>query len=688
LRATLDWSFELLTEPERVLLQRLSVFAGDFSLEAAEAVGAEDVGADDVGAEETRAEDREASGQARPSPVAPRPSPLDILGRLVARSLVQAEEQPAGARAELRYRLLETVREYARERLDEAGDVEMSRRRHARWCVALAEQAEPLLLGAEQLAWLARLDDEYVNIRAALGWCLEHDPPLGLRLAACLWQFWRVRLYLAEGRHWLERLLARTPEPSPVRARALVAAGTLADWQFDPGVARDRYAAGLDLARALCDRRLVGETLRLLGSLTAFRFGDHRQALALFAEGLELSRAVGDRRCVGINLMQQGRLATAEGEYRRARALLDESVTILSGVGDRWQLAIALEDAGSVALVMGQPDRATALFEEALAAARAIETAGLGRIHRRFHLGSVAYWRGDTETAVAWYEDGLAMTRESDHIAGIADNLAGLGRAVLLQGDVPRATGLLRESLQMSIDRADSGRTGQALYGLGLAAWAAGDGALAVAHLRESLALRRGMHERLGIAECLEALALVTAGRAEGSSEDARRALRWLGAADALREQIGAPRPPVEQPGYDSARKAAGRRLDDAGQRPVDAADAPPGEPPLDAIVADALSDGPRPDAAAGPPAPAPPAPASAPDEGPPAMTGGLPAGLSVREAEVLRLIAAGRTNPEIAHVLVISINTVRHHVTHILDKTGCENRAAVVAFALRHRLA
>jgi DNA-binding CsgD family transcriptional regulator len=160
--------------------------------------------------------------------------------------------------------------------------------------------------------------------------------------------------------------------------------------------------------------------------------------------------------------------------------------------------------------------------------------------------------------------------------------------------------------------------------------------------------------------------------------DDARRAARWLGAADALRERLGAPRPPVEQPGYHAALEAAGRLLEAAAAEALAGASLP-----LDAIVADALSDAPDPVAA--PPSTA---PALLSGAQPPATSGGYPGGLSVREAEVLRLIAAGRTNPEIAQILMVSINTVRHHVTHIFDKTGCENRAAAVAFALRHNLA
>src|SRR4030095_2645925 len=187
-----------------------------------------------------------------------------------------------------------------------------------------------------------------------------------------------------------------------------------------------------------------------------------------------------------------------------------------------------LEDAGGVALVVGQPDRATALLEESMATGQALQAAGLGATPRPYHLGTVAHWRGDADSAVAWYERLLEITREHEHTAGIADNLAGLGRAVLLQGDVARAVALLEESLQLASGRANRSGAARALYGLGLAAWQAGDGALALARLHESLAVRHQMNARLGIVECLEALAEVTVGSA-ATAEEVRRDLTSLG---------------------------------------------------------------------------------------------------------------------------------------------------------------
>jgi predicted ATPase/DNA-binding CsgD family transcriptional regulator len=672
LRATLDWSYDLLTEPEQRLLQGLAVFAGGWTLSAAEQM----LG----GGQGTRGKGRDVRGAGRGEAGSPL-AVLDGLDRLVAQSLLRVEhpehaQDAPGRWAEPRYGLLETVRQYAWERLEEAGELAAARQRHAAWCAELVAQAEQRLLGPEQVPWLVRLDDEYDNLRAALGWCAVADPTLGLKIAAGLWQFWRIRLDLSEGRQWLDRFLAAAPAPSVVRIQALAGAGGLAHWQLDTAVAQARYEEAVELARALGEQALLGRTLRELGTVLAARSAPHATVRELFQQGLALSRAAGDRRSVANNLMHQSRLAVRQGDYRRAARLIDESVALISETGDRWQLSMMLEEAGAVALIVGEPDRADSLFEASIEAGRELAAAGFGAIHRPHNPGTVAFWRGDAETAIAWYEQLLAMTRANEHTAGIAENLLGLGRAVLLQGDVPRAATLLEESLEIATARGNRAWRARALYGLGLVAWRSGDAAQALARLRESLAIHRDRAERLEIVACLEALAAVVAETATGGTP-AERAMGWLGAADALRSAIGAPRPPVEQPAYARAIEAAARWLDDARASAARGAGLP-----LDDVLADALSAPPIEPFAVRVTAPE---PARAPA---PAAPEAYPAGLTERQVEILRLIAGGQTNAQIAEALGLSAYTVKHHVTHILNKTGCENRAAAAAFALRHRLA
>jgi predicted ATPase/class 3 adenylate cyclase len=228
LQAAIDWSYQLLSEEERLLLQRLAVFAGGWTLEAAEAVG---VGASIEGADV-----------------------LDLLGALVDKSLVVAEGQGAHER----YRLLETIRQYAGEKLLEAGEVGPIRDQHRDWYVGLAARAEPELTGPGEEEWLGRLEVEHDNLRAALAWSLEGDPGVGLRLAASLGGFWARHGHLVEGRRWLEAFLTRAPAPDDpeeqrVRARALRRAGILASDQQDRAAARTFLAESLILFRALGD---------------------------------------------------------------------------------------------------------------------------------------------------------------------------------------------------------------------------------------------------------------------------------------------------------------------------------------------------------------------------------------------------------------------------------------------------
>jgi predicted ATPase/DNA-binding SARP family transcriptional activator len=285
LRATLDWSFELLSEPERVLFRRLSVFAVGFTLEAAESVGAGGgIEVEDV---------------------------LELLSYLVEKSLVVAEENwERGAR----YRLLEPVRQYAWERLRMSGDAEPIGRRHAEFFLALAEEAELELSGPRQPEWLDRLETEHDNLRAALSWALEREVDLGPRIAGALCRFWHTRGYLSEGRRYLEEAVTRRDVvPASVRAKALDGLGWIAEPQGDYERARVAYEESLELYRSSNDKGGVANTLGDLGSLALDR-GDYGQATSLLEKSLTLHRELGNREEVIGVLNGLGVLASAKGD--------------------------------------------------------------------------------------------------------------------------------------------------------------------------------------------------------------------------------------------------------------------------------------------------------------------------------------------------------------------------------------
>ncbi len=367
LRATMDWSHGLLSGDEQVLFRRLSVFAGGSTLEAAEAVCGGD------GLERGRV--------------------LDLLGRLVDKSLVVAE---VGDENGLRYRMLEPVRQYGLERLeaatgmdDQMGEAEAVRRRHAAWFLGLAEEAEPGLSGAQQGAWLERLESDHGNLRAALGWSLEGgDAGLGLRMAGVLGGFWYKRGYLSEGRRWLERELAGS-SASPVfeRARALDQAGWMALYQGDLDSSIALLEEGLGLFKELGDESGVAASLAKLGHAVLHQ--DDREHLAALCEEAEaMRRSFADRRAIGELLVFLGMVALYEEDLDRAATLLEESLDLFGemmdgtrGVSDAEEfseLSTAIElVAGQAqeylwlaALEGGDHDRAISLLEEELRALR------------------------------------------------------------------------------------------------------------------------------------------------------------------------------------------------------------------------------------------------------------------------------------------------------------------------------
>jgi predicted ATPase/DNA-binding CsgD family transcriptional regulator len=633
LHATLAWSYQLLDEPERTVLRRLAVFAGGWTLTAAEAVCAGDgIVADRV---------------------------LDLLARLVDKSLVEVDA-PAG---EGRYRLLETVRQYGWERLFEAGEAEATRDRHLAWCLALAERADPGLRGAEQLAWLARLEVEHDNLRSALAWCLDREPPVALRLASALWQFWRLHGHNAEGRGLLERVLAATDEPSVPRVRALNAVAVFATAEGDWSTGRARSEESLALARVAADDYFTAWTLRDLGFLAHFQ-GDYRSARAWQEEGVALCRAVGDLRGLGAGLYSLSWLSAAAGDYRRARALGEESVAALRAVGDRWQVCRALWILGGVAVVTGDPDRAGALLHEGLREAGTVGSAQMSS-WIRCGLGDLASWRGDLDGAADEYGLGLAHAREAGDTVGVARSLTGLGLVRCRQGQPVRALADLEEGIGLYRRLGSRPGVASALCALGQLAASERRAGRAHALLRESLALRRELEEKPGIAECFDLLAAVAV--QSGRQQDARSAARLLGAADAAREAMEAPLPPGEQPRRTATARAASARL---GRSAFGAAWTSGKALALDQALAEALAGAP--------------AQGSSGETARPRLAGAA-SRLTAREREVAVLVARGLTNAQIAASLSISPRTVDRHVANVFDGLGLSARTQVAAWVGQH---
>jgi predicted ATPase/DNA-binding SARP family transcriptional activator len=462
LRAALDWSYDLLTEREQALLRRLAVFAGGFTLEAAEAicVGG-DLAADDV---------------------------FDLLSRLVAKSLVVPEQQGALAR----YRLLETVRQYSAAKLRDTDEEVSVRGRHLDWYLALARRAEPHLMGPQQKQWLSALQQERDNLRVALEWSLNdsetqdttHDTrddllpvssssvaqsPVslsrrdpGLRLARGLTWFWYLDGGLNEGRAWFERALARTNEAERTwaRAMALYGAGFIAlhQHQGDLTIARWRLEASSTILREVGEPHELAMALFVL-SVVAINQGDERAALACLEESLELFKAVGNQEYYALSLMHMGDVALGRSEWAAARTRYEDALAIHRQRGSMWGVAQLLNNLGEVARCEGDHMRAGQFYEEGLALFR--ELGSSGDIARSIHnLGYVAQAQGDMDQARARFTESLGLFQERGNTRGIIECIAGKAGVLGAQGQGERAVRLL-------------GATAAQLEAIGVAMWPA-----------------------------------------------------------------------------------------------------------------------------------------------------------------------------------------------------------------------
>lgn len=411
LRATLDWSYALLSEPERVLLHRLSVFVGGWTLEAAEQVcGGEGIEAGQV---------------------------LHGLTSLVEKSLVVFEERESAKDG--RYRLLEIVRQYAEERLQTSGERVRLQTSHRDWFVALAETSG--LTEADPQRALQRLEADYDNLRAALTWC-EADADgaeAGLRLAGALGRFLYLRGHYTEGRKMLEKALGRDEAQAAtlMRARALNGAGVLIAGQGDYAAAQGLLEESLTIYRELTERQSIAVVSGNLGNIYG-DLGAYAAAHALYVESLDLLRELGDRMGVARTLNSLGTLASRQGDYASAQTWLTESLQLRKDLGDKRGIAVAGNNLGGVALKRGEYGAARALYEESL---RLNSELGdrQGMAVSLNHLGALASRQSDYEAAQALYEESLRLFQELGDKRRAAAVREGMAEAQRAQSEARQA---------------------------------------------------------------------------------------------------------------------------------------------------------------------------------------------------------------------------------------------------------
>jgi predicted ATPase/class 3 adenylate cyclase len=380
LRAAIDWSYDLLPENERTLLRRLSIFSGGWTMEAAEAIC--------------------SGGEVEEWEI------LDLLSHLVDKSLVISEELNGSAR----YRILESIRQYGRDRLMDADETSTLGEKHFHYYLDMAESAEPKLQGPDQKLWLEQLEEEHDNFRSALQWRRtgEANPEQGLRMAGALWRFWYIRGYISEGRERLMTALSHSPAASTVaRAKALNATANLAIIHADYPAARYLLEEARDIQVTLEDRTGLGVTLNGLG-LVAWRQGDVGEAIIFFEQSIDVKRETGNTQGVAYTLNNLANVALANQDYESAERSYQEALIIYRDVND----------VGGEALTMG-------------------------------NLALVAKDRKENSIARAYLEDSLRLFRELHDLPGTAHSLTYLGEVMLLEGEYDLASERLSESLQI-----------------------------------------------------------------------------------------------------------------------------------------------------------------------------------------------------------------------------------------------
>jgi predicted ATPase/DNA-binding CsgD family transcriptional regulator len=654
LEASVDWSYDLLDETDRRVLRQLAVFAGGFTVDAARTVC-----------------------------VCPDEDDLLVrVGRLVDKSLVVADRDDGPAR----YRLLETIRQYAHDRLREAGEAAATRDRHLDCFLTLAEEAEPELVGPDQDAWVARLETEHDNLRVALDWAFSSpDPRRGRRLAAALPLLWNSHGHAHEGIERLERAIALAPDDrTTLQGRLLLGAAQLgaATGKFE--LMADATRRGLDIAAATGDDRTRGRCLNVATFTQLYL--DVAATRRLCAEARRYTEAAGDPWGTDVSLVIEGLALTNCDRHTEGRPILDGAIERCRRGGDRLLLAFALSGqvyravltgelpaarrlgieavelakprgdyftatTSNLAWVMGiagDIDAGLELMQPVVRSARAADPAVAPSM--TVTLGKLHLWRGETESARDWFERAARYGEPLVDNWFVARALPGLGAVLRRLGETDNARAQLERAIALSRKLDVPHALAEALDETALLV--AGDDperAESLHHEALTIRVRHGL--RTSYVDSLDALA----GHA-ASAESFAEAARLYAASAVGRNAMGCPRPPIDRPAHEAAIVGLSGALGDE-----DFATAWSEGAALtldDAVTYARRARGSR----------------GRPSRG--------WASLTPTELEVIGLAIDGRTNPEIAARLFMSRNTVKTHLSHVYAKLGVANRIELATLA------
>ena len=485
LRALIDWSYDILTENEQLLLRRLSVFAGGWTLDTTEEVCSRDgIETYDV---------------------------LDFLTQLVNKSLVVVMEHSQSG--ETRYRMLETIRQYAREKLLEVGGGEIIRDRHLAYFVKLAVQAEPELHYSNQVFWLNKLDDEIDNFRMAIEWALINDVEAGLRIAATPWRFWLGRGYFQEVGAWLQSLLEQYKTTDALHAQALA-----------------------------------------IQSSCIFRQGNFPEAVRLAKQSVEMARTVSDQRTEALSLAFLGVTLAIQGNMAEGVSLLEQALAIYRSLGDKIGQAGTTEWLSANNKDM---ERALAYAQESLALAREMGDLS-GLVPRLCMLARLTFWNGDFTSPSAWLEEALSISRQLNDRNAEAYTVSTYGNFAYWQGNYPQAIAYHEEAIKLSEKIGDHYESLWAKVNLAYAVLRQGDIQKARALFEDNIQSTQKANLTIALVYTVEGIASLYANQAH--SERAAQLFSW---ADSMRDQFGDHRPPIEQASVEKDLAVIHAQLDD-----------------------------------------------------------------------------------------------------------------------------
>lgn len=626
LRDTIAWSYHLLPHQGQKLFRWLAVCTGGCTLQAAEALAlAAGLAADTI---------------------------LDEIYILVENHLLRQVQQSDG---EPRLLLLETLREYGLECLQTCGELAAAQQAHAQQYLSLAQEAGPHLSGPEQVYWLDRLDREQENLRAVLQRAttggdeeVEHALHLGTNLA---W-FWYVRGHASDGSRWLDWMQTERRGNTAVRARALNQAARLAIWRDEYALAGTLSSESLTLYREMGNIKGMAQALFWLGDATQDR-SNYPAAHALYEQALALYKEAGDREGYAYALAAPAYGIASQGNFVQAQKLAEEALALFRTLGDKQGILYALV-----------------------------------RLIRCLYFS-----QSDPSRARLLARESLALSREVGYKQGIAAALSYQGLLALQEGDTTTAQSRLEEAMQLRKELTSPWGIARGTYYLAGLSLAQRDYATASTRYETCLEMVREVGDREFLASCLEELAAVIVAWAEDTGQQTAHTAQYVwagqlwGAAECVRESIGAPLPPMHRDIYEQALARVQKHLGVSVLREAWARgrDMTPEQVLAARPSSHSIS---RPAATTPSPLQLPAHPSGrASDRSPTPQPLASSVGLTAREKEVLRLVAQGLTNPQIAEQLVVSLPTINTHVASIFNKLGVNSRSAATRHAVERHL-